>query len=309
MYQNILEVKNLIKAFNGVRVIDDISFEIGRGEIVGLLGPNGAGKTTTVTMLLGITKQTSGEIKIFGLDFGSERAKILSRVNFSSSYTSFPERITVFENLYVFAHLYGVASPRSKIQEVLENFEMEDLKDSLTRNLSSGQLTRLNLCKAFINDPELLFLDEPTSSLDPEIAAKVRKFLLKVKKERNMSILYTSHNMEEVTQMCDKVIFLDRGKIIASDTPLNLTKMIKDSFLTVTFDTPLAQVEKFCVEKNLKFQIIQQNVLEIVLQEQDIGATLTQLAREGIDITNIAIRNPDLEDVFLKIANKKYEHY
>ena len=234
--QAVLQVENLTKEFaelrsshDGFLAVDDISFELGQGEILGFLGPNGAGKTTTIMMLLGLIKPTKGKITMFGLDFEQNREKILSRLNFSSAYTSLLSRITVFENLYVFAGLYNVPNPRGKIENLLESFELSHLKAEPTGNLSSGEATRLNLCKALINDPELLFLDEPTSSLDPDIAQKTRELLLKINQERNISILYTSHNMEEVTQMCDRVIFLQRGKIVASDTPLNLTKIIKDT--------------------------------------------------------------------------------
>lgn len=302
-----LEVKNLTKNFNGFLAVDDISFEIKKGEILGILGPNGAGKTTTIMMLLGITKPTSGQIRIFGLDSKTNRERIANRVNFSSAYISFSGRLTVWENLRVFSHLYGIKNPREKINKILRDFEVEDLKDKFTGNLSSGQLTRLSLCKALLNDPELLFLDEPTASLDPDIAKKVREFLLKLRKEKNASLLYTSHNMEEISQMCDRVIFLDKGKIVAADTPLNLTKMIEECVLILTFDAELSKVKNFCEKRNLNFQIPQSNTLEINLKEKEIGAVLTQLAREGIDISDIGIEKPRLEDVFLRIVNKNYQ--
>lgn len=304
---NVIEVSGLTKKFEKSVVVDDVSFEIGKGEILGLLGPNGAGKTTTIMMLLGLIKPTKGKIKIFGLDFWPNREKILNRINFSSAYTSFMGRLTVFENLYIFSCLYNVPCPSRKIKTLLENFELVDLKNQFVGNLSSGELTRLNLCKALINDPQLLFLDEPTASLDPDIAQKVRELLFKIRRERNISILYTSHNMEEITQMCDRVIFLDRGEIVASDTPLNLTKMIKDCVLTLTFDAPLTKVKKICLSRSLSFQIPQFNILEITSQEEKIGQILTQLTKEGVVITDIAIKKPDLEDVFLKITRQKYE--
>ncbi len=300
----VLEARGLTKEFNGLAAVDDISFRIKRGEILGLLGPNGAGKTTTIMMLLGLIRPTKGEIKIFGMDFWPNREKILGMVNFSSAYSSLPARLTVFENLYVFANLYGIPHPSPRIRTLLENLELLDLKDQPTESLSSGEATRLNLCKALINDPQLLFLDEPTASLDPDIAQKVRELLFKIRRERDVSMLYTSHNMGEITQMCDTVIFLDKGKIVASGTPLNLTKMIEDSLLTVTFDGPLAEVKRFCFARNLVFQIPRPSTLEITTQEEKIGQILTQLAQEGITIADIVIAKPDLEDVFLKIARK-----
>ncbi len=304
MEEFVVRVENLIKNFNSVRAVDDISFEIKKGEIVGLLGPNGAGKTTTIMMLLGIVKPTAGKIKIFNLDFWPNREEILGKVNFSSAYTFLPGRLTVFENLCVFSYLYGISDPGQKIKELLNNFGLSDFRNRATGDLSSGQLTRLSLCKALLNDPELLFLDEPTASLDPEIAVKVRELLFRIRRERNISMLYTSHNMEEITQMCDRVIFLDKGKIVASGTPLNLTKMIKDCFLKLTFDAPLAKVKKFCKENNLNFNVPQPNILEITLKEEEIGKTLTNLALLGVEITDVIVERPDLEDVFLKIAHQ-----
>jgi len=305
MKEVVLEVKNLTKDFDGELAVDGISFGIEKGEILGLLGPNGAGKTTTIMMLLGVTKPTSGEIKIFGLNLATHRQEIANRINFSSPYISLPDRLTPFENLYVFAALYGISNPRDKIRRLLNDFDLADMENELTLELSSGQLTRLNLCKALLNDPELLFLDEPTASLDPEIALKIRDLLFKIRRETHISMLYTSHNMEEVSRMCDRVIFLNKGKIVASDTPLNLTRMIEDYFLTITFDAPLEKVKNFGLKKKLDFDIPQPNILEIKIKEKDVGPILTQLARDGIDICNVAIKNPDLEDVFLKISSTK----
>ena len=302
-----LEVKNLTKNFGGFSAVKNISFEVGKGEIVGLLGPNGAGKTTTIMMLLGVSKPTSGEIKIFGLDIEKNREKLLNKTNFSSAYTFLSERITASENLKVFSYFYGVNNSQKKIKKLLEEFGLANFENSITRNLSSGQLTRLNLCKAFLNDPELLFLDEPTASLDPEIAQKVRHFLSKARLEKNVSMLFTSHNMEEMTQMCDRVIFLDHGEIVALDTPLNLTKMINKVFLTLIFDAPLSKVKKFCSGKKLDFKISQPNTLGLILKEEETGEILTQLARNGVSITNIDIKNTTLEDVFLEIIHKKHE--
>jgi ABC-2 type transport system ATP-binding protein len=302
MKKAVLQVENLTKDFDGFLAVDDISFEIEEGEIFGFLGPNGAGKTTTIMMLLGLTKPTKGKIKIFGMDLEQNREKILNRVNFSSAYTFLPSRLTVFENLYVFACLYQIFNPRHKIEELLENFELTQLKNRATGNLSSGEMTRLNLCKALLNDPELLFLDEPTSSLDPDIAQKTRELLFRIKRERNISILFTSHNMQEVTQMCDRVVFIDRGKIVASGTPLNLTKQIKECVLTLVFDAPLEKVKKFFQRKRLAFQIPQFNVAEIKTKEQDISKLLTELTKARVSIVDVSVKKPDLEDVFIKIT-------
>ena len=204
--------------------MDGLSFTVARGEIFGLLGPNGAGKTTTIQLLLGLTTPTAGEIRVLGLPLLENRREILQRCNFSSAYVSLPSNLTVRENLEVFARLYGVPDRRRRIAEVLELFEISDTLKRLTGALSSGQATRLNLCKAFLNDPEVLFLDEPTASLDPDIAEKVRVTLQRIQRERSVTMLYTSHNMREVEILCDRVLFLSRGKIVLQGDPKTLTR-------------------------------------------------------------------------------------
>lgn len=219
MPDSIVEVQDLLKQFDRTTAVDGISFEILRGEILGLLGPNGAGKTTTIQMLLGVTTPTRGQIRILGKELGTHRTEILQHVNFSSSYVALPQALTVWENLTVFAKLYAVANPAEKIQQLLSFFEIENLRNTVTRTLSSGQSTRVSLAKALLNDPKILFLDEPTASLDPDIADKTRSMLREAQKRTNMTILYTSHNMREMEQMSDRIVFLERGKILATGTP------------------------------------------------------------------------------------------
>ncbi len=234
----VLSVAGLTKVFKQLRAVDDVSFEVRKGEILGLLGPNGAGKTTIIHMLLGMTIPNSGTIKIFGLDMPARRREILQQVNFSSTYTEMPYSLTIRESLRVFARLYDVPRREDKIRDLLETFGLADIKTKQIRTLSTGQRTRLNLCKAFINDPRLLLLDEPTSSLDPDIADKTRRFLRQVMTERELSILYTSHNMKEMEEICDRILFLHRGRILATGTPAEVVsffrgKNLEDAFLKV----------------------------------------------------------------------------
>ncbi len=219
MLEPVVKVENLTKVFKSLKAVDDVSFRIFPGEILGLLGPNGAGKTTIIHMLLGLTTPTSGDIHVFGLDLRKHRKEIVQNVNFSSSYVSMPNSLSVNESLNVFARLYKTKKREKRIQELLEAFEIAGIRDKMVRHLSSGQQTRLNLAKALINDPKVLFLDEPTASLDPDIADKTRTLLSSIKKDRNISILYTSHNMKEMEQMSDRIIFLHRGQIIAQGQP------------------------------------------------------------------------------------------
>lgn len=226
--KTIVEVTSLTKVFNNAkRAVDAISFEMYEGEILGLIGPNGAGKTTTLQMLLGLTTPTSGQIRIFGLDINEKREEILRQVNFSSSYISLPYSLTVEENLTVFSRLYSVRNYRERITELLRIFEIEEIRRTPTRRLSSGQITRVCLCKALLNNPRVLFLDEPTASLDPDIADKTRSLLKKIRGEQGLSILYTSHNMKEMEEMCDRVIFMDKGRIIAMGDPESIMKEFK----------------------------------------------------------------------------------
>jgi ABC-2 type transport system ATP-binding protein len=239
MRDSAVEVKKLSKTFKALKAVDDVSFELRAGEILGLLGPNGAGKTTIIHMLLGLTTPTSGTIKIFGLDLAKNREEILKNVNFSSTYVSMPYSLTVRESLRVFARLYEVKNREQKIHEVLSAFEMEDQKKKQVRHLSSGLLTRLNLAKSLINDPKILFLDEPTASLDPDIADKTRTLLKRIKAERGISILYTSHNMKEMEEISDRIIFLHKGRVIAQGPPADVIrsfnrKSLEEVFLKIT---------------------------------------------------------------------------
>jgi ABC-2 type transport system ATP-binding protein len=184
---------------------------------------------------------------LFGLDIRTHRRAVLQRVNFSSAYVSLPTNLTVWENLYVFARLYGIRKPQKKIAALLELFEMSPATTMVTGALSSGQLTRLHLCKAFINDPEILFLDEPTASLDPDIAVKVRATLRHMQHERQVTIIYTSHNMREIEQMCDAVLFLARGEVVTQGSPQEViararTASLEEVFMTIARDGRLQDV-------------------------------------------------------------------
>jgi ABC-2 type transport system ATP-binding protein len=219
MAEPVVEVRNLTKRFDRLTAVDDISFHVDRGEILGLLGPNGAGKTTTIQMLLGVTTPTAGQIRLLQLDPERHREEVLSQVNFSSSYVALPQSLTVWENLQVFARLYHVRHYREKIDHLLSVFEVSHLRDTVTRKLSSGQSTRVSLVKALLNDPKILFLDEPTASLDPDIADKTRVLLKSIRARSGLTILYTSHNMREMEEMSDRIVFLSRGRILATGTP------------------------------------------------------------------------------------------
>jgi ABC-2 type transport system ATP-binding protein len=215
----ILEADQLVKTFGEFTALGGLSFAVTPGESLGLLGVNGAGKTTAMNLLLGLTTPTSGTVRIFGHDLWKHRIEILKQINFSSAYTSLPSNLLVWQNLTVFAKLYGVKRPKQRIEALLELLDITHLRKSVTGKLSAGESTRVNLAKALLNEPRLLLLDEPTASLDPDIADRVRKLLRSLQKETGLSILYTSHNMRDIEEVCDRLIFLHGGKVLAEGTP------------------------------------------------------------------------------------------
>lgn len=231
----IVDVIGMRKSFNGITAVDDLSFSVQPGEIVGLLGANGAGKTTAIHILLGLTTPTSGTIRLFGLDIARHRTEILQRCNFSSAYTNLPMNLRVWENLRIFSLIYNVPHWKKKSQELLELFEIGHLRNHISGHLSSGESTRLNICKALLNDPELLLLDEPTASLDPDMADKLRKSLRSLQRERGITMLYTSHNMRDVEEVCDRVLFLSQGRLICTGTPQQVMDQFKQKSLEEVF--------------------------------------------------------------------------
>jgi ABC-2 type transport system ATP-binding protein len=242
MSSPVLQVTHLSKRFGEFTAVNGISFSIKPGEILGLLGPNGAGKTTTIQMLLGLITPTAGSIHMFGLNLSTHREAILQQVNFSSTYIALPQSLTVEENLWVVARLYGLPDIPRRIDEIVKKLEMGELRKRVTRHLSSGQLTRLTLAKAFLTGPRILFLDEPTASLDPNIAQKIRELLKEERRSSGVSILYTSHNMREMEEMSDRIIFLQRGRIVAEGTAQEIVSRfgqgdLEEVFLKLARDT------------------------------------------------------------------------
>tara|TARA_B100000700_G_C14768235_1_gene725463 strand:- start:83 stop:820 length:738 start_codon:yes stop_codon:yes gene_type:complete len=222
--ENLVEVRNLKKIYGSKEAVKDISFNIKRNEILGLLGPNGCGKTTTIGMMLGLLKPTDGEILINGKKIEENRIETLKKINFISPYIELPKKLTVKQNLIVYCKLYNVVDVKNRIEYLVEKLRLEDLLDRVTGELSSGQKNRASLAKALINNPTVLFLDEPTASLDPEIGDFVRSFLENYKNEKKISILLASHNMNEVTRLCRTVLMMKDGTIIDKGFPEELIK-------------------------------------------------------------------------------------
>jgi len=234
-----LEVKNLIKKFKTTVAVNNISFEIKKNNTLGLLGPNGCGKTTSIGMMLGLITPSSGEIFIDGIELNSKnRIELLSLMNFASPYIELPKKLTVKQNLEVYARLYGVSKKIERIEELVEDLNLGKFLHKKTGELSSGQKNRVSLAKSLINKPKLLFLDEPTASLDPDVGDFVREYLEKYKNKNELTMLLASHNMREVERLCDKVIMMKEGQIVDSGSCDELIKKhgrenLEDTFLKI----------------------------------------------------------------------------
>ncbi|MEK9178695.1 MAG: ABC transporter ATP-binding protein [Patescibacteria group bacterium] len=300
MSNKILEVKNLTKKFGKFTAVDRVSFSLREGEILGLLGPNGAGKTTTIHMLLDVLTPTFGEINYFGKNLTDHRSEILKRVNFSSAYISLPWLFTIEEALTVFAELYEIPNKKKRIDKLLSEFEIEHLRKKQVYKISAGEKARLLLTKAFLNYPEIILLDEPTASLDPDIAVKIREFLKRERKEYKVSMLFTSHNMNEVEEMCDRIVFLNKGKIIAEDKPENLAKQISDSEVELLIEEDEKATRLFTREKITYLK--DRNIFRITIKTIEIPHLLTLLTSNEVEFQDISINKPGLEDYFLKIS-------
>ncbi len=220
----VLSISALSKRYGDTLAVDGVSFEVARGEIVGLLGPNGAGKTTTINMTLGVLEPTSGTIRIDGLDLATSRSQALERANFAAVYAPVPGNLTVRQNLRVFGMLYGVADLRRRIDELVGEFDLRRFVDVKCGVLSSGEQTRVGLAKAMLNRPRLLLLDEPTASLDPSVARDIRGRIRAFAAEGGGAVLWTSHNMHEVEEVCDRVLFLSHGRVLVHGDPRALPR-------------------------------------------------------------------------------------
>ncbi len=218
----VLAAKGLVKRYRETTAVDGVSFGVKAGEIVGLLGPNGAGKTTTINMVLGVLEPTTGEIRIEGADLGARRAQALARTNFAAVYAPLPGNLTVQQNLRVFGLIYGVEDLSARIEELIRRFDLERFRKVKCGVLSSGEQTRVALAKAMLNRPRLLLLDEPTASLDPAMAGDIRRLIRSFADEGDCGVLWTSHNMYEVEAVCDRVLFISKGRILLEGDPRKL---------------------------------------------------------------------------------------
>lgn len=249
MGNDILIVKNLTKYYASFLAVDNVSFSIKEAEVVGLLGPNGAGKTTIINMILGVLEPDKGEIEILDRNFKTHKSEIMQKINFAATYCNLPGNMTVYQNLYFFGLLYNVDDLKIKIRKLIKEFELENFIDKKVGLLSSGEVAKVNLAKAFINSPKLLLLDEPTASLDPSVAKNLRGKIIKKVKEEKIAVLWTSHNMTEVETVCERILFILHGKILISGFPKELPELYNKKNLEELF-IYLAK-ENFILEKEL----------------------------------------------------------
>ncbi len=301
-----LSVKDLKKVYGKKKpftAVDGISFDLKQGEILGLLGPNGSGKTTTIQMLLGTLSSTSGSILYFGKEFPKYRSEVLQSVSFASTYTSLPYILTVDENLKCFGLYYQIEDYEKRADPLLERFGILDKKNQPISSLSAGQITRLMIVKAFFTNPKIVLLDEPTASLDPDVSLEVCKFLLEQRDQTGLSILFTSHKMEEVAELCDRTIFLKNGKVIADDLPENLAKSVSLYQLRLTITDGMKRTVALAEALQVAY-LVEHRVISLSLDEKQIPSFLHSIMQAGVSYASIQIKEPSLEDYFLKITEK-----
>jgi ABC-2 type transport system ATP-binding protein len=287
-----------------VEALKGLSLDIERGEFFGLLGPNGAGKSTTINILLGLILADSGSIRIFGEDFAVRQTAVRRRMNVAAAFTSLSGVLSVRENLKVYGNIYGVKNLNARIDELLERFEIRDLANRKLQHLSSGQHTRVTLCKGLINDPELLLLDECTVGLDPDIAEKTRRALQQFQRDKQTTIIFTSHNMNEVEELCGRIAFLSKGEILRIDTAKRIKNLIPHQIVEIRFHstTDVAAVQQ--LDGQLHAERAGDLALRFVLDdpERQFDTLLRRLTQTGGRIAEVQITRPTLEDVFIKVA-------
>jgi ABC-2 type transport system ATP-binding protein len=308
---NYIEAKNLVKTFRekgkAITAVDNISFSVRKGEIFGLLGPNGAGKSTTINMLTGLLQKDSGSVKILGCDPEKSWEFVKNNSNVATAYSWLSDVLTIRQNLRVYAGLFGIKNPKQKINELLKLFELENVADRKVIRLSSGENTRAVLCKGLINDPKVLFLDECTVGLDPDIADKTREIIKGYQKKKGCTILFTSHYMYEVEELCDRIAFMSKGKIVNIDTSSNLKKMIKEHTVEIAVKQNIGKLKKFLKEEGVEVMATGQNklVFEVTTENDKIYKLMNKIFRQGFMLAHLNIKSPTLDDIFIKIARGK----
>ena len=308
---SLLQVRDLTKVYGRNHpAVDHISFDVRKGETVGMLGANGAGKTTTISMLLGLLTPSCGAISYFGKNFFTHSSEIMQFVGSGTAYAQLPSSFSIAENLDIFGRLYGLSKQERQvqIQSLLERLSMWHMRDARTGDLSSGEMTRIILAKAFLHKPKLVLLDEPTASLDVDVAKTVREFI-KEQRKADVSFIITSHNMAEMTDLCNRILVMAQGKIITTSTPAQLARSFhKTRVLLTVREQDVHACVTFAQEKRLQY-VVDRTTLAIEVEEQDIADLLSRLAQRNVVYTQIAIQNPTLEDYFIKLQAERRKQW
>jgi ABC-2 type transport system ATP-binding protein len=286
--------------------VKNVDLELKEGELLGLLGPNGAGKTTTIEMLLGTLIPSSGEISYFGKDFLKHRHEILQSVTHASAYHKLPTNLSVLQCLILFGRLYSLSKEeiKKRLEVMGPKFGVLPLMEKQVQELSAGQTTRVMLLKAFLPKPKIVLLDEPTASLDPDIAEDLRTYIKQQQREENISIILTSHNMEEVADLCNRVLVLKNGEIIEEDTPQQLAKSVALCQLKLGNPSKIEKLVALIKEYNYPFEATDHDI-SIEVDESKIAELLQKIAKKEISYEKILIEPPTLEDFFIHIARQK----
>ena len=306
-----IEVYDLVKTFKEkgkeVVAVDGISFKVKKGEMFGLLGPNGAGKSTTINILTGLLEKDSGTVKILGFEPENNWEFVKNNSNVATAYSWLSDVLTVRQNLRVYAKIYGVKEPEKRVNELLDMFELGKVANRKVIRLSSGENTRVVLCKGLINNPKVLFLDECTVGLDPDIADKTRNLIKNYQKENDATILFTSHYMYEVEQLCDRIAFMSNGKIVKIDTSANLKKSIKQRIIEIAVKKDVKLLKEFLMEEGINIIFAEDNsvVFEVTTEQDRMYKIINKIFHKGFLLSNLHIKGPTLDDIFIKMSRQK----
>ena len=306
-----IEVNNLVKTFKEkgkeIVAVDDISFKVRKGEIFGLLGPNGAGKSTTINILTGLLEKDSGTVKILGFEPEKNWELVKNNSNVATAYSWLSDVLSIRQNLRVYAKIFGVKNYEKRINELLEMFELLKIADRKIIRLSSGENTRAVLCKGLINSPKVLFLDECTVGLDPDIADKTRNIIKNYQKENNTAILFTSHYMFEVEQLCDRIAFMSNGKIVKTDTSENLKKIIKKRTIEISVKKNIKLLKEFLKTEGIDIIFAEDNsvAFEVTTEKDKMYKVMNKIFSKGFLLSNLHIKGPTLDDIFIRMSRQK----
>ncbi len=305
---NYIEVNGLSKSYGKFKAVDNISFSVKKGEIFGLLGPNGAGKTTTIDMVSGILTKDSGDITVLGRDPKKDSEYVKNNMNAATAYLPLTSILTAEQNLIIFAKLFNVKNYKERIKDLFKDFEIEHLAKKKVHSMSSGERTRVSLCKGLINNPKLLLLDECTVGLDPDVAEKTRDIIKNYNKVHSSAILFTSHYMYEVEELCNRIAFMHKGKIIRIDTADRLKKMIKNQTVELTLMKKYPELKQFFKERGVDVIFLDNNAIrfEVNASTYDLPKLLNRLFQQGIKLRDIHVQRPTLDEIFIKISRGKF---